>query len=98
MAENKRFFLTGLLIQWSLAAAVPTQFIWLGDAQGSGVYSLNKGFSHYFGISTSGSIFLDFSSSPIEFNNKIGWGIGMFPALALGNYCSYCAFGFEEIL
>lgn len=92
---KKKFILTGLLIQWDIAAKKPTEYFYLADYDGSS-YKLTKNFQFYFGIQASGSLFFDFSSSPIEFNNGIGWGLGLFPSLNAGDYCNYCFFGFEE--
>jgi len=91
--------MTGLLVQWSLAAAIPTEYFYLADYNTTTTfYSLNKSFSFYFGIQAAGSIFFDFSAAPIEFDNKMAWGVGIFPSLAAGDHVNYCVLGFEEQL
>lgn len=97
LSSQKKFFMTGLWIQWALAAAVPAQKLYLADYDTDlASYKITKGFEFFCGIQASGSIFFDFSSAPIEFSNRMAWGLGVFPGLAATDYINYGVIGFEE--
>lgn len=96
LTTTQKFNVTGILLTYNVAAAVPNTYVYLGDWDGASTTNVDYKLLNV--IKVADTVFIDLSSAPITLLNVYGTGyaIGTFPALAAASYLNYTLFGFIE--